>query len=205
MNNIAVVLQFQLLCSEGGKMHGLLAFQLWLLFAPEFQEGPGIILGLPWWVWLLALIVIIILVYLLFRPAPEEVEPFVDEEKTSSPAVEEEEKPVPTPIETEKEVAPVKEEGKTVSPFTDEIQSLDDLTIIEGIGPKISGILYDAGLDTFPKVAQTTPAQITAILNAAGITLFDATTWPEQASLIASARWEELKALQNKLIGGRKA
>lgn len=177
------------------------------LLAPETQGLQTPVLGLPLWVWLLALIVVIILLYLLLRPSPPEVEP-VREEKTA-PA---EEKAVEAVITADAAVpeaaapeAPFSEAvpAPSPSPFLEEIDSLDDLTIIEGIGPKISTILREAGINTFQKLANTSPARISEILKAAGVTLFDASSWPEQASLIVAAKWTELRALQDKLIAGR--
>lgn len=172
-----------------------------VLLAQETQGLQTDILGLPLWVWLVALIVVIVLLYLLLRPSPPEASPFIEE--NTQPV---EEKPAeaaavaPEPVEPQPEAAPV----PATSPFLDEADSLDDLTIIEGIGPKISSALREAGINTFQKLADTSPARITEILKAAGFTLFDASTWPEQASLIVAAKWTELRALQEKLIAGRR-
>jgi predicted flap endonuclease-1-like 5' DNA nuclease len=177
------------------------------LLAPETQRLQTNILGLPWWVWLLGLIIVIILLYLLLRPAPPEVEPFV-EVKTTPVAEQPAEAPTPeSPISAPaEEETPLPEGPFTAapSPYAEDMMSLDDLTIVEGIGPKISGVLREAGIDTFKKLAATSPARISEILKAAGITLFDPSSWPEQASLIAEARWTELRALQEKLIAGRR-
>ncbi len=162
-------------------MYGILAIIPGLL-APEPQGLQTNVVGLPLWVWLLALIVVIILLILLLRPAPS-AEKAAVEEIAPPPA----EKPALTP-----------------APFTDEVDSLDDLTIIEGIGPKISGVLREAGINTFQRLADSTPEQLAQILRAAGIQLFDASSWPEQASLVTMAKWTELKALQEKLVAGRK-
>lgn len=82
----------------------------------------------------------------------------------------------------------------------------DRLTKIEGIGPKIQGLLQAAGIDTFAKLAKADPANIREILVAAGprYKVFDPTTWPEQAQLAAEDRWDELKKLQDELDGGRR-
>ncbi len=178
------------------------------LLAPETQGLQSNILGLPWWVWLLGLIVVIILLYLLLRPAPPEVEPFVEvkttpvAEKPAEPATPAPESPVSAPAAE----TPLPEGPFTATPsrYAEDMVSLDDLTIIEGIGPKISGVLREAGIDTFKKLAATSPARISEILKAAGITLFDPSSWPEQASLVVEARWTELRALQEKLIASRR-
>ena len=81
----------------------------------------------------------------------------------------------------------------------------DDLTKVEGIGPKIAEVLTEAGLDTFAKVADSTPEAIREIMDAAGsqYASHDPATWPQQAKLAADGKWDELKAWQDELDGGR--
>ena len=82
--------------------------------------------------------------------------------------------------------------------------SLDDLKRIEGIGPKISGLLQAAGIATFAKLASTDVVHLLQIVRDAGITIADPTTWPEQAALAAEGEWERLEVLQEALKGGRR-
>jgi predicted flap endonuclease-1-like 5' DNA nuclease len=84
-------------------------------------------------------------------------------------------------------------------------QPVDDLKVIEGIGPKISGILQAAGIATFGQLAATDVGALKQILAEANIRLGDPTTWPEQAALAAENKWDELTALQDSLKGGRRA
>jgi predicted flap endonuclease-1-like 5' DNA nuclease len=93
------------------------------------------------------------------------------------------------------EVTPVKG-GPSVKP--------DDLTVIEGIGPKISGLLKEKGVTTYKALAKMDPAAIAKILKTAGLNMADSSTWPEQAGLIAEGKMKELKALQANLKGGRR-
>jgi large subunit ribosomal protein L21 len=80
----------------------------------------------------------------------------------------------------------------------------DDLKRIEGIGPKISSLLQEAGIATFAQLAATDVSRIQEILAAADLRgLADPTTWPEQAKLASEGRWDELGALQDELKGGR--
>ena len=69
----------------------------------------------------------------------------------------------------------------------------DDLTVIGGIGPKIAGVLRNAGIDTFERLAQTGPVNLREILQAANIRLADPESWPAQAQLAAKGKWDELK------------
>ena len=81
----------------------------------------------------------------------------------------------------------------------------NDLTMIEGVGPKISEILSNGGLDTWAKVAVATPEQIKEILVAAGTRyqIHNPGTWPDQSRMAHEGRWDELKKWQDELDGGR--
>ncbi|MBO9309574.1 MAG: hypothetical protein J7551_07310 [Chloroflexi bacterium] len=82
----------------------------------------------------------------------------------------------------------------------------DDLTIIEGIGPKISGALIAAGVDTFAKLAALQPEEIERIVRGAGVRMVGrAETWAKQAALAAEGKFDELRAYQRTLIAGRSA
>jgi len=81
----------------------------------------------------------------------------------------------------------------------------DDLARIEGIGPKISGLLQEAGIMTFAHLASTDVKRLKRIIAEAGLTaLTDPTTWPEQAGLAATGEWDALETLQEELKGGRR-
>jgi hypothetical protein len=81
----------------------------------------------------------------------------------------------------------------------------DDLTRIEGIGPKISGLLQQAGISTFSDLAETSVGRLQSILSDAGLSaLADPGSWAEQARLAAEGQWERLATLQEKLKGGRR-
>jgi large subunit ribosomal protein L27 len=82
----------------------------------------------------------------------------------------------------------------------------DDLTIVEGIGPKIAEILVNAGIVTFADLAKTEVAKIEELLAAAGSNFNTAvpTTWAEQAQLAADGKFEELEALKLALDAGKK-
>ncbi len=81
----------------------------------------------------------------------------------------------------------------------------DDLTKIEGIGPKIKGLLYAGGIKTFSKLADTEIQNVKAILDAAGprYQMHDPSSWPRQSQLAANGKWDELAKLQDILDGGK--
>ncbi len=81
----------------------------------------------------------------------------------------------------------------------------DDLKIIEGIGPKIEGLLKDANIHTWEELAETDSDHLRSILDAAGESyrIHDPTTWPAQARLAANGSWELLQEYQDQLKGGR--
>jgi DNA-directed RNA polymerase subunit beta' len=80
----------------------------------------------------------------------------------------------------------------------------DDLTRIEGVGPKIEEHLNNAGIHTYQELANASPDQIRTILdNAGGLAAHDPTTWPQQAVMAAQGQWHELQAWQDQLDGGR--
>lgn len=81
----------------------------------------------------------------------------------------------------------------------------DELTLIEGIGPKVEAVLHTAGIRSLEQLAHTTTADLKAILVAAGNRISNPETWPKQAELALAAKWDELKALQTELKAGRKA
>jgi hypothetical protein len=81
----------------------------------------------------------------------------------------------------------------------------DDLKLVEGIGPKIAGILQAAGVTTFAQLAATDVSRLKQILaDADFMAPANPGTWPEQAGLAAAGKWDELEALQDELKGGRR-
>lgn len=86
------------------------------------------------------------------------------------------------------------------------IKNADDLTIIEGIGPKINDLFKDAGLKTFAQVAKASVPQMRAILDKGGsrYRIANPSTWAQQAALANGNKWADLKKLQNALSAGLK-
>lgn len=83
----------------------------------------------------------------------------------------------------------------------------DDLKAIEGIGPKIAGLLQKEGINSWQKLANTSVSAIQDILNKAGsrYQLADPGTWPRQADYAAKGQWKELQEYQDFLNGGRES
>ena len=81
----------------------------------------------------------------------------------------------------------------------------DDLTKVEGIGPKIAELLNNAGITTFAQLADAEDEIVQQVLVDAGprFNVHDATTWNEQAALARDGKWDELQALKDRLKGGK--
>lgn len=76
----------------------------------------------------------------------------------------------------------------------------DDLTVIEGVGPKMSAALVAAGLDTYEKIAASDETTLRMAIEAAGMRLSpQLPTWAEQARMAAAGQWDELKQYQDEL------
>ncbi len=81
----------------------------------------------------------------------------------------------------------------------------DDLTIVEGIGPKIAEVLAAAGIASYADLASKSAEELKAILTEAGDQYNTAVTdtWPEQAKLAGEGKFDELKKWQDELDGGK--
>jgi len=120
------------------------------------------------------------------------------------------EKPAPVAAETpeKKEEEAVKEEVAETTPAaaeaSEEAVPADDLTKIEGIGPKTAEALTNGGIKTFSDLSKGDPDEIKEMLTAASSRLahLDPGSWPKQAKMAAEDKWEELKEWQDKAKGG---
>lgn len=83
---------------------------------------------------------------------------------------------------------------------------MDNLVIVEGIGPKITELLRAAGIDTFAKLAVSDAAKLEQILKAGGSHFNTAqpSTWPKQADMVVKGQWAALRKWQDELDGGVK-
>ncbi|NJB36268.1 30S ribosomal protein S2 [Croceivirga sp. JEA036] len=101
--------------------------------------------------------------------------------------------------QTSKEDAPAKEGKKAKA-----TKAGDDLTKVEGVGPKAAEALVAAGIATYADLAKAEPAQIKTILTDASPRLahLEPASWPKQAQMAADGKWDELKAWQDSVSGG---
>ncbi len=108
---------------------------------------------------------------------------------------------------TQKKAVKSASDSTTVTPPTKKKETVksDNLTKIEGIGPKVRELLHTAGIASYAALSDSSLEDLKKILSEAGsrYRTMDPTTWPQQAKLAASGSWEELSSLQDKLKGGR--
>ncbi len=83
--------------------------------------------------------------------------------------------------------------------------SENDLQIIEGIGPKIEGLLKAAGFNTWNDVGNASVDDLSKILEHAGsrYRVHNPKTWPDQARLAANGDWDALTKYQKMLDNGK--
>lgn len=113
--------------------------------------------------------------------------------------------PVAAPEVTEAAAEVEAAAEKKAAPKKEKAPKLDDLKIIEGVGPKIETLLKDGGINTWAELAVASVDRLKEILDAAGprYQIHDPSTWPAQAKFAAEGKWEELKDYQEMLMGGR--
>jgi predicted flap endonuclease-1-like 5' DNA nuclease len=80
----------------------------------------------------------------------------------------------------------------------------DDLTVIEGIGPKAREALAAAGIATFAGLAGASVDDLRAALDAGGsrMRILKPDTWPRQAQYVVDGDAEGFEAYKAKLVGG---
>ncbi len=98
-----------------------------------------------------------------------------------------------------KRTASPKEVKKVVS----KKKKSDDLTKIEGIGPKIAEVFANNKIETFKELADAKKEVLVEILSENKLSGHDPSTWGKQAVLAKDEKWDELKVLQDELNGGK--
>ncbi len=109
--------------------------------------------------------------------------------EVEAPVVSEETAPKKETVEKETQAKPAK---------------ADDLTKVEGIGPKAAEALVSAGIESYAKLAKAKPEKIKDILTEASSRMahLDPTSWPKQAAMAAEDKWDALKEWQDSVKGG---
>ncbi|WP_298994490.1 30S ribosomal protein S2 [Flagellimonas sp. S174] len=81
---------------------------------------------------------------------------------------------------------------------------VEDLTKIEGIGPKAAEALNNKGINTYADLAKTDAEKVKEILTEASSRMahLDPTSWGKQAQMAADGKWDELKEWQDNAKGG---
>lgn len=105
----------------------------------------------------------------------------------------------------EEELAAYKKKEEEVPAEPVVVPKMDDLKIVEGIGPKIESLCHSWGIHTFQELADTSVDFLRAKLSQAGprYQMHDPSTWPDQARMASEGRWDELKIWQDQLHKGK--
>jgi predicted flap endonuclease-1-like 5' DNA nuclease len=139
------------------------------------------------WVWLIIIIVIILIVWWLMSRSAKTYEAGFEIDHAQPASPEE-----------------IEQSPETADTAPAPGSRPDDLTRLEGIGPKVKALLQEAGIATFAQLASADVSRLKEILDANDLQFMDPASWPEQAKLAAEGKVEELKILQDSLKGGRK-
>ncbi len=134
-------------------------------------------------------------------PVVEVAAPVVEVEVEAAPVVE---VAAPVAVEAAPEMKAAAEEAPK-APAAKKGAKLDDLKIVEGVGPKIEQLLKEGGINTWAELAAADVDRLKEILDAAGprYQIHNPATWPAQAKFAAEGKFEELKEYQEMLLGGR--
>ncbi|GAB5551003.1 MAG: hypothetical protein Sapg2KO_05940 [Saprospiraceae bacterium] len=129
-------------------------------------------------------------------PAPKKAAPAVKAEPVATAPVVEEAPAKKKPA--------AKKTAKIELPNGKKIKQ-DDLKVVEGIGPKIEGLLQEAGIATWNDLATAATEKVQEVLDAAGprYRMHNPATWSKQAQLCVDAKWAELVEYQDHLKGGK--
>lgn len=83
--------------------------------------------------------------------------------------------------------------------------TLDDLTVVEGIGPKIAELCGGIGITTWHHLAGADVADLQSMLDAAGsrFQMHQPASWPQQAALLSAGKWDEFADLATSVARGK--
>lgn len=130
---------------------------------------------------------------------PQEAKPQETGPKTAA-------KPQPQPQVKPQAQETAQQPVQTVMPFneTTDVEP-QDLTLVDGIGPKTQQMFAQHNIVSFAQLAATPVSELERILQEAGgrFALSYPHTWPEQAKLAGEENWQALGEFKKRLKGGR--
>ena len=125
-------------------------------------------------------------------------------ERKSEKQSEDEEKETTKTSKKSKEVENAEDAPKKNTTTKEADTDADDLTKIEGIGPKIAEIFQNSGIHAYSDLAEKTEEELREILADAGSKYAskNPASWPKQAKMAAKGQWDELEEWQESVKGG---
>ena len=81
----------------------------------------------------------------------------------------------------------------------------NDLTVVEGIGPKISQLFNNHNVKTWKDLSECSVEKCKEVLISGGdrFKMHKPNTWPKQAKLAYEGKWQDLHKWQDELDGGK--
>lgn len=81
----------------------------------------------------------------------------------------------------------------------------NDLTVVEGIGPKIQELFHKNGVTTWKALSECSVEKCQEVLDNGGdnYKIHNPKTWPKQAKMAYEGLWQELLNWQDELDGGK--
>lgn len=81
----------------------------------------------------------------------------------------------------------------------------NDLTIVEGIGPKIQELFHNHDVKTWKALSECSVEKCQSVLDSGGerFKVHTPRTWPDQAKMAYEGKWAELLKWQDELDGGK--
>lgn len=162
-----------------------------MVLAPPLQESTGF-LGIDWWVWILVGVLLLLLLLIIGFILQNEPGPPIPERESKMYVT------AATAARAQPKTEPEQE------PEPEEASEPDDLSRIEGVGPKVAGLLNDAGITTFAALAETDVDKLNQLLEENELQFMEAESWPQQAALAAKGDWNAFEKLTAELKGGRR-
>lgn len=81
----------------------------------------------------------------------------------------------------------------------------NDLTVVEGIGPKIQELFHNHNVNTWRGLSECSVDKCQSVLDSGGdrFKIHNPGSWPAQAKMAAEGRWADLLKWQDELDGGK--